>query len=218
MDVEGRHVKKSRPRSSTKRGPFLRASLRIKWKRMQRFCEVTRECPVKFPRCEGHLFLPVEDGPARVGRRHCERHGCEHKHNNENDRNLKLPPGGACAVGAYAPAVKKKKKKKPALVDRIYECSHSSATAMLRLRPDPGRKAMKSLHLLRHAKSSWKDPGLNDHDRPLSKRGRQTAAPWRFSDACRGAREWFCDAGVRETCTKSEVARAPPRLLDHRVC
>ena len=34
---------------------------------------------------------------------------------------------------------------------------------------------MKSLHLLRHAKSSWKDPGLNDHDRPLSKRGRQTA-------------------------------------------
>src|SRR5258705_13680819 len=35
--------------------------------------------------------------------------------------------------------------------------------------------AMKFLHLLRHAKSSWKDPGLNDHDRPLSKRGRQTA-------------------------------------------
>jgi phosphohistidine phosphatase len=34
---------------------------------------------------------------------------------------------------------------------------------------------MKSLHLLRHAKSSWKDPGLNDHDRPLSRRGRQTA-------------------------------------------
>jgi hypothetical protein len=59
---------KSRPRSSTKRGPFLRASLRTKWKRMQRFCQVTRECPVKFPRREGHLFLPVEDGPARVGR------------------------------------------------------------------------------------------------------------------------------------------------------
>ena len=34
---------------------------------------------------------------------------------------------------------------------------------------------MKSLHLLRHAKSSWKDPSLNDHDRPLNKRGRQTA-------------------------------------------
>ena len=68
MDVEGRHAKKSRPRSSTQRGPFLRASLRTKGKRMQRFCQVTRECPVKFPRREGHLFLPVEDGPARVGR------------------------------------------------------------------------------------------------------------------------------------------------------
>src|ERR1700736_5823284 len=68
MDVEGRHVQKSRPRSSTKHGPFLRASLRTKGKRMQRFCQVPRECPVKFPRREGHLFLPVEDGPARVGR------------------------------------------------------------------------------------------------------------------------------------------------------
>jgi hypothetical protein len=48
MDVEGRHVKKSRPRSSTKRGPFLRASLRTKGKRMQRFCQIARECPVKF--------------------------------------------------------------------------------------------------------------------------------------------------------------------------
>src|SRR5262249_42176276 len=36
-------------------------------------------------------------------------------------------------------------------------------------------KAMKSLYLLRHAKSSWKDPGLDDHDRPLNKRGRQAA-------------------------------------------
>src|SRR3984893_11659169 len=68
MDLEGRHVKKSRPRSSTKRGPSLRASLRTKGKRMQRFCQVPRECPVKFPRREGLLFLLVEDGPARVGR------------------------------------------------------------------------------------------------------------------------------------------------------
>jgi phosphohistidine phosphatase len=34
---------------------------------------------------------------------------------------------------------------------------------------------MKTLHLLPHAKSSRKDPGLDDHDRPLSKRGRETA-------------------------------------------
>ena len=31
------------------------------------------------------------------------------------------------------------------------------------------------LLLLRHAKSSWDDPGLADHERPLAKRGRQAA-------------------------------------------
>ena len=34
---------------------------------------------------------------------------------------------------------------------------------------------MKTLLLLRHAKSSWKDTSLADHDRPLNKRGRKTA-------------------------------------------
>ena len=34
---------------------------------------------------------------------------------------------------------------------------------------------MKTLLLLRHAKSSWDDPGLDDHDRPLNKRGRRDA-------------------------------------------
>jgi phosphohistidine phosphatase len=34
---------------------------------------------------------------------------------------------------------------------------------------------MKTLYLLRHAKSSWKDDGLEDFDRPLSKRGRAAA-------------------------------------------
>jgi phosphohistidine phosphatase len=34
---------------------------------------------------------------------------------------------------------------------------------------------MKTLHLLRHAKSSWNDPALDDHERPLSKRGREAA-------------------------------------------
>lgn len=36
-------------------------------------------------------------------------------------------------------------------------------------------RAMKNLILLRHAKSSWKDPYLNDHDRPLNKRGKRDA-------------------------------------------
>ena len=32
---------------------------------------------------------------------------------------------------------------------------------------------MRRLYLLRHAKSSWDDPGLDDHDRPLAPRGRR---------------------------------------------
>ena len=31
------------------------------------------------------------------------------------------------------------------------------------------------LHLLRHAKSSWEDQGVADHDRPLASRGRKAA-------------------------------------------
>lgn len=34
---------------------------------------------------------------------------------------------------------------------------------------------MKTLLILRHAKSSWKDPDLDDHDRPLNKRGKRDA-------------------------------------------
>lgn len=34
---------------------------------------------------------------------------------------------------------------------------------------------MKTLHLLRHAKSSWKDPRLDDSDRGLNKRGKKDA-------------------------------------------
>jgi phosphohistidine phosphatase len=34
---------------------------------------------------------------------------------------------------------------------------------------------MKTLLLLRHAKSSWKQAELNDHDRPLNKRGKKEA-------------------------------------------
>ena len=35
---------------------------------------------------------------------------------------------------------------------------------------------MKTIYLLRHAKSSWKDPDLADLDRPLNKRGKKSAA------------------------------------------
>jgi phosphohistidine phosphatase len=33
----------------------------------------------------------------------------------------------------------------------------------------------KTLYLVRHAKSSWKDMSLSDHDRPLNKRGKRSA-------------------------------------------
>lgn len=35
---------------------------------------------------------------------------------------------------------------------------------------------MKTLYLLRHAKSSWGEPGLRDFDRPLNARGREAAS------------------------------------------
>ena len=44
------------------------------------------------------------------------------------------------------------------------------------------------LTLLRHAKSSWSNPGLPDHDRPLSKRGQRDAPTMGARLAARGAR------------------------------
>jgi phosphohistidine phosphatase len=35
---------------------------------------------------------------------------------------------------------------------------------------------MKKLLIMRHAKSSWKDSGISDHERPLKKRGLKDAA------------------------------------------
>ena len=37
------------------------------------------------------------------------------------------------------------------------------------------RGAMRTLYLLRHAKSSWDDPALPDHERPLAPRGLRDA-------------------------------------------
>ena len=34
---------------------------------------------------------------------------------------------------------------------------------------------MTTIQLLRHAKSSWAEPGVADHDRPLNRRGREAA-------------------------------------------
>jgi phosphohistidine phosphatase len=41
--------------------------------------------------------------------------------------------------------------------------------------PNAHEPASKTLLLLRHAKSSWSEPALADHDRPLADRGRRAA-------------------------------------------
>ncbi len=66
---------------------------------------------------------------------------------------------------------------------------------------------MKNLYLIRHAKSSWDDPGLDDIDRPLNKRGKRDAPQM-------GAR--LRDSGVRPgmICTSpAKRARKTARYL-----
>ena len=59
---------------------------------------------------------------------------------------------------------------------------------------------MKSLLILRHAKSSWKHPELTDHDRPLNKRGKRDAP--RMGEILRSAHL------MPEAITSSTAARA----------
>ena len=56
---------------------------------------------------------------------------------------------------------------------------------------------MKTLTLVRHAKSSWKDNALSDHDRPLNKRGERDAPDM-------GQR--VADAGIRPSLILSSTA------------
>jgi phosphohistidine phosphatase len=49
------------------------------------------------------------------------------------------------------------------------------------------RVAERRLYLLRHAKSSWKDHGLDDHERPLAGRGRRAAKAVRVEAELYGA-------------------------------
>ena len=58
----------------------------------------------------------------------------------------------------------------------------------------------RRLILMRHAKSSWKQPGLTDHDRPLNGRGRQDAPA--MADAL-VARGWLPDAVVSSTAART---------------
>ena len=66
---------------------------------------------------------------------------------------------------------------------------------------------MKRLWLLRHLKSSWDEPGLADHDRPLAPRGRK---------AGKRVRQWAADHDVRPDlvlCSTAVRARATLDLV-----
>jgi phosphohistidine phosphatase len=56
---------------------------------------------------------------------------------------------------------------------------------------------MKTLYLLRHAKSSWDRPGLSDRERPLNRRGKRDAPRM--------------GAALREMITAQTVAASPAR-------
>jgi phosphohistidine phosphatase len=66
------------------------------------------------------------------------------------------------------------------------------------------------LLLLRHAKSSWADPGLRDHDRPLNDRGRNAAQS--MGEHLR-ARGWLPDvvlcSSARRTCETAALLALP---------
>jgi len=82
---------------------------------------------------------------------------------------------------------------------------------------------LKTLLLLRHAKSSWADAGLDDHERPLNQRGRRDAP--RMGDLVRQLRLLpdviISSDAVRARLTAEEVAEtaryAGKILLDPRL-
>lgn len=76
---------------------------------------------------------------------------------------------------------------------------------------------MKFLYLLRHAKSSWNDPSLIDHDRPVNKRGRHAAkimaAYLRRSEIRPDL--VICSTATRAKETLDPIAKAvnPPKII-----
>lgn len=71
---------------------------------------------------------------------------------------------------------------------------------------------MKRLILTRHAKSSWDDPTMSDHDRPLNDRGKAAAADLGEWLASRGyvPGEVLCSDAERTRKTWSGIAPALP--------
>lgn len=68
------------------------------------------------------------------------------------------------------------------------------------------------LYLLRHAKSSWTDHRLDDHDRPLAKRGEDAVVRLRHHVAATGIAPdlVLCSSARRTTMTLEGIAPALP--------
>jgi len=66
---------------------------------------------------------------------------------------------------------------------------------------------MKTLLILRHAKSSWSEPGLSDHDRPLNQRGlRDAPRMGQFVQQARLIPDWIlCSSANRARATAERV-------------
>ncbi|MGH2579279.1 MAG: SixA phosphatase family protein [Actinomycetota bacterium] len=64
------------------------------------------------------------------------------------------------------------------------------------------------LFLLRHAKSSWGDPSIDDHDRPLAPRGRRSAAKIADYATKKGIRPnlIICSSAIRARQTLERIA------------
>jgi phosphohistidine phosphatase len=78
---------------------------------------------------------------------------------------------------------------------------------------------MRTLHLLRHAKSSWDDPGLDDHDRPLAPRGTKAARHMasHLEDQRISVRLVLCSSAVRARQTLDLVMPALGGSPDIRI-
>ena len=78
---------------------------------------------------------------------------------------------------------------------------------------------MKTLILMRHAKSSWAEPGVGDHDRPLNARGRLAVpvmAQWMDERGLRPDR--ILCSSARRTCETAALMRqAVPSLPEPEV-
>jgi phosphohistidine phosphatase len=75
---------------------------------------------------------------------------------------------------------------------------------------------MKRLFLIRHAKSSWANPDLDDFSRPLNKRGREDCPEMAARLAKAGIRPDFIVASPAKRAKKTAICMAKGTGYDHK--